>query len=690
MSFRKSQWIWLEEQARPDEWANFYDELEYEGGKLVVRVCADSSYALYVNGRLALFGKYADYPNRRFYEEKEISELLRPGRNALCFLVWYFGESSSTYCQGPACLIYEAEDQSGRLAAYSGAHTLSRLAPDYCSHRGEKITGQLGYGFRCDGTAYDGYRDAGYRPGSEWRQSRLLDLPVCLERRPIALLELKERCPSVPVMQGAFRLAESERTSVRLHRAMQSFLPYAEMADRPAGEFGRASTRYSVKEGDGLYLVLDMGREEAGYLDLELNVPEDADVLVTYGEHLLDGRVRGEIENRNFLISYRARRGENRFFSPLRRLGLRYLQVYICCRTAEVGYAGIRPCEYPLAPVPFDCKNLLRQTVYEVSLRTMQLCMHEHYEDCPWREQALYTMDSRNQMLFGYYGFREFAFPRASLLLMPAGQRADGLLELCFPAEVPVTIPYFSLIYAVQLCEYMEYSGDKSILPDTFGTVKRINEWFEARIRDGLIRNDDRKEIWNFYEWRDPLCGYYAKHETDVLIQAFYAISLRSAAKLADWSGEAGLAGEYRSRADSVSQAAAGAFWDPEERAYRSFTDEAAFSQLANALCILSGICPQEEREQLAARLSAESGWIPATLSMMPFVYDALLMTDRARYAPYVIDRLDRVYLEMLRHGATSFWETELGAADFGDAGSLCHGWSAAPVYYYQLLKEYL
>ena len=75
---------------------------------------------------------------------------------------------------------------------------------------------------------------------------------------------------------------------------------------------------------------------------------------------------------------------------------------------------------------------------------------------------------------------------------------------------------------------------------------------------------------------------------------------------------------------------------------------------------------------------------------MMPFVYDALLMTDRARYAPYVIDRLDRVYLEMLRHGATSFWETELGAADFGDAGSLCHGWSAAPVYYYQLLKEYL
>jgi hypothetical protein len=42
----------------------------------------------------------------------------------------------------------------------------------------------------------------------------------------------------------------------------------------------------------------------------------------------------------------------------------------------------------------------------------------------------------------------------------------------------------------------------------------------------------------------------------------------------------------------------------------------------------------------------------------------------------------------MLKEGATSFWETLLGAADFGGAGSLCHGWTAIPVYMFdQLLK---
>ena len=35
----------------------------------------------------------------------------------------------------------------------------------------------------------------------------------------------------------------------------------------------------------------------------------------------------------------------------------------------------------------------------------------------------------------------------------------------------------------------------------------------------------------------------------------------------------------------------------------------------------------------------------------------------------------------MLYAGATSFWETTNGASDFGFAGSLCHGWSAVPIY---------
>ena len=41
----------------------------------------------------------------------------------------------------------------------------------------------------------------------------------------------------------------------------------------------------------------------------------------------------------------------------------------------------------------------------------------------------------------------------------------------------------------------------------------------------------------------------------------------------------------------------------------------------------------------------------------------------------------------MLEQGATTFWETEKGAAALEHTGSLCHGWSAMPIYYYDLLN---
>lgn len=44
---------------------------------------------------------------------------------------------------------------------------------------------------------------------------------------------------------------------------------------------------------------------------------------------------------------------------------------------------------------------------------------------------------------------------------------------------------------------------------------------------------------------------------------------------------------------------------------------------------------------------------------------------------------------KMLDAGATSFWEMKDGWKDFDGAGSLCHGWSAIPVYFYARYPEY-
>ena len=71
--------------------------------------------------------------------------------------------------------------------------------------------------------------------------------------------------------------------------------------------------------------------------------------------------------------------------------------------------------------------------------------------------------------------------------------------------------------------------------------------------------------------------------------------------------------------------------------------------------------------------------FVPASLSMKCFFYDALLETDKAAYASFVLEQVRQLYSMML---------DEKGASAFNDAGSLCHGWSAMPIYYFHLLEQ--
>ena len=97
--------------------------------------------------------------------------------------------------------------------------------------------------------------------------------------------------------------------------------------------------------------------------------------------------------------------------------------------------------------------------------------MHEHYEDCPWREQCLYNLDSRNQMMCGYYVFKGHEYQRSNLLLMSHGLRKDGLLSLCFPLGLDFPIPLFSLAYFQQTFEYVKFTNDLSLIDEIKNTL---------------------------------------------------------------------------------------------------------------------------------------------------------------------------------------------------------------------------
>lgn len=404
--------------------------------------------------------------------------------------------------------------------------------------------------------------------------------------------------------------------------------------------------------------------------------------------------MRSYVGGRHFAALYRARAGRNRFENPLLRCGLRYLELHIYAKECTLYYAGIRPTLYPLPkPVKPPVSDYLHRKIYDVCCHTLLLCMYEHYEDCPWREQALYTMDSRNQMLCGYYAFGETRFARASLALIAHSIREDNMLELCSPAEVPITIPSFSAIFLVQLQEYLDFSGDSDFAAETLPVAERIAGEFIRRAENekSLIKCFGEQKYWNFYEWQSGLEGSIwgsvpeEQRTYDAPLNAFVSLALQSLAKICARLGLAEKEKYYRDAYLKLNEAINAAFFDESRGCYASFLlgDRiiSHYSELTNSLIVCAGAVPVNRLESVLDAI-AGGNLIPVTLSHNIFKYDAL-MHNREKYSQFVLDNIAELWGKMLFSGATSFWETIDGEAAFGNAGSLCHGWSAVPAYIY-------
>lgn len=679
-----ARWIWCEDADDVNAYVNFYQPfyvpLSREAVKLYIS--AQGQYAVFINGQLSGFGQYADHPDHKIYQVHDISFFCAKGENTLEIRVHYPGIDSHTGIRAEPGLIF-AMEQNERLLISSGPDTRCRVDNAYRNGAMSRITTQLGFAFE---------RDEG-RAQKPLKPVVPAQVLTRLTRRETFLLRM-DGPPQVKLYsQGVFYDTVGDGPAERMHMAALAFRPLKSLCGREQIELrgDGEDVCFASDGGDGIYLVVDVGRETSGFLRLEGEFEEGTRVLVGYGEHLSDLRVRTHIDGRNFCVSYRAGKDRTCFTHYFCRLGGRYLQLHVYAKRFALRYAAILPVRYPVDHAPdFKCADRLHRRIYEVCRDTLANCMHEHYEDCPWREQALYAYDARLQMLAGYYVFGETRFAKESLRLLAQSLRDDCLLELCAPARIPVTIPSFSLSFVIALEEYYMYSGDAAFVREMLPVAETIMRvMLERAGPNGLIPNYTEPQYWNFYEWRDGLDGGPIERgeplplRYEAPLNAMYALALSRLEQIYAFLGMTAKQARCQERREAVSLSM-NAFWNEERGAYAAYLDKnglSVYAELTQALMLLSSACPRVRRERLVRHLHNHE-LIPVTLCNYFFKYEALLRVDE-HYCAYVFEDIARRWGGMLFEGATSFWETERGQADFHWAGSLCHGWSAVPAYFY-------
>lgn len=611
----KAKTIWIGKESREDTYAEFIGAFSRTGTDTVyLNLSCDSHFVVYVNEKLAGFGEAADYPWYRLYHRIDITKYCKE-QNKIKIDVWYKGRDSQTYIKDEAGLWFEIE-QEGNLLLTSDSHILSRKNVCYKNEYCKNITSQLGFSFYYDNTVEN----------------------------------------TLPYLPSVEREKEYE-----FHERKTGYLTLGE----------RAPITWTMLQDS--YLV-DLGEEVVGFLELAITSPKEQEILIAYGEHIQDGKVRRIIKDRDFSVEFKAKKGENTYLNPFRRLAGRFLQVY-CEAPIEIEYIGLRPTDREVVEISRTFDAPLLQKIYDVSVNTLKKCMHEHYEDCPWREQAMYTLDSRNQMLCGYYAFEGFEYQRENLLFIAKGLREDGLLSLNFPGGIDIPIPFFSLVYLMQVDDYVSFTKDTEVLQEVRPVIDRIMEAYEQRIDDeGLIANFPYP-YWNFYEWseasnnepeirRTPEDPYVKQY--DLILNCMYVYTCRLYEKLYG----------VKKDIENILSAIQRTFYQKEKGLYKLSTIGEHYSQLGNAFAILIGLGTKE----LAEKIVRDECLIPVSLSMNTFYYDALLQFGD-NYKDFIIEDMKRKYGYMLEQGATTFWEMESVIKNEG-AGSMCHGWSAIPVYY--------
>ncbi len=655
--------------------------------KAVLEIAADKDLEVWLNGKLLRFSQLADLQGVKSITSVKVS--LKAGRNILNVQVYSMGKGFALYdsrsCHGMAAIVY---DESGKvLCATDGSWKFRRNAA-YLPLT-DAVTPQLGYCF-----CYDARKEADWHDCEiVGEAAKIVDAGYDYKLREVPPLVESEIGKVRLAQYGFFKRCQSEGTFAQLCASdflcsvfYDKFLKVTDcdMMEPASLRFFTHGEWRTVQERpdgtDGAYVIYDLGREAVGFIELNIFASEGTIVDIAHGEHLDDGRVRCDIAGRNFADRYICRNGENSFTHRMRRLGGRYIELHITNYTGELklGFTSFNELRLPLPKASaFDCEDSRLLKLREIGIDTLVNCMHEHYEDCPWREQALYAYDSRNQALYGYYVWGNYAFAKACFTMLGDNYMGDGQLAITAPREHDLAIESFTMVWVSEIYELYLHSGDKSVAERNSNTLYKVIESALSRYdeKTGLYRQSNDKKIWLFFEWVKGLAGSHLSTDGYEPFHALYNAYLLETLK----SANAMFDGKYEKEARALQEAILRNFYDEKSGYFRTLLSSELMHQHTQALMLLNGIIPKEASKLMKAYL--DSSLVPVSFSSMPFFLRAWMeTTPEARKAmeAMVYDQFGN----MLDNGATSFWETDNGGDAFYYAGSLNHAWSSLPVFY--------
>jgi hypothetical protein len=238
------------------------------------------------------------------------------------------------------------------------------------------------------------------------------------------------------------------------------------------------------------------------------------------------------------------------------------------------------------------------QTVFgqiqPVCERSLQMCMHETFFDCPYYEQQMYPGDSRVQYLVSGLLDTEDRTVRNAIALYDTDRRDNGQIPMNCPTRGTQESFPFSCCEAMMFGDYAwNHDNKANLLARLPGLNHTLLGMALFERPDGLL---GRTPGWNFIDWVPewpngvPPDGDSDLPNAEINLEYLHAIL--SAAIAEEAVGETALAAHWRAKADRLRAAIRAAFWCPDQALFSSALAHDSFSQHSQALALLADVLP--------------------------------------------------------------------------------------------------
>ncbi|MBT8163199.1 MULTISPECIES: alpha-L-rhamnosidase C-terminal domain-containing protein [Arthrobacter] len=645
-----------------------------------VYISADSRYRLMVNGALVAAGPAKPSGRTWFADTVDIGAHLIPGENIIGIDVLSYSTSS---------LGNVSVQRTGRpgmlVRGIIGETDLSEPAAWKCRFvhgrhfRQGRNTLFLGIQESTDGTASEhdwlqtGFDDAAWHVPATDNQQPFSGTPrPPLAPRPIPHLTL-EPVPIIDVKASSepgidwSRLMRGEPIDIRPNTDAS--------VDLDAGVLMTAFLSLAVESGQG-------ARVELTAAECYEQPPTDLPWLRRKADRTdhINGDLYGDPDQ--YLISGTGTQEAPEVYSPFWFRTFRYVRLRITTTDtpARLQSINLTRTHYPLAITgSFASSSEVYGKLWDVSVRTLLNCMHETFEDCPFYEQLQYAMDTRSQALFSLHLSTDDRLIRRAIEDFAASGNPTGLTESRSPSVEPQFIPGFSLYWIRMIADHVSYVGDRPYTERFIGRIDAVLGYFKDRLSpDGFVISAEGDGVlWNFVDWTEawrtsrgvPELG---PRRTNTIATFMYIAALRSAASIAGFCGRDGLAREYASRADTLTEIVRrGAAWDENASYYRDSDGGTPQSVHAQMWAVLSGVVQGGAATDLLRRAVADKHLAPCSYATALDLFDAL------RHA-HADERIDwKPWEDMLALNLTTW------AEDTVSLRSDCHAWGSVPLQHF-------